>query len=183
MRERSTFKIALCGVLAAVGVGLLMGSSVIPLLDYSLAGAAGLVLIPILFEVSAKWAMMTYVSVGLTSLLLVPNKEPVFLYLFVLGYFPILKYTVDFKVKNRFWRLAIKLAVVNVGVAVSYFLMLKVIGMPLLQEEFAAMGTAMLVVLVVLYNITAVVYDLALTKIWFLYHKVIGPKLKRTMGR
>ncbi|MBQ1234373.1 MAG: hypothetical protein IIX77_01965 [Oscillospiraceae bacterium] len=183
MRERSTFKIALCGVLGALSVALLMGSSLIPLFDYSLAGAAGLVLVPVLFEVSAKWAIMTYASAGLTALLLVPNKEPVFLYLFILGYFPILKYAVDFKIKNKLARLAIKLAVVNVGVLTSYFVMINIIGMPLLQDEFAAMGAVMLAVMVVLYNITAVVYDVALTKIWFLYHKVIGPKLKKAMGR
>jgi len=183
MRERSSFKIALCGVLGSLSLVLLMGSSVMPLLDLSLAGAAGLVLIPVLFEVSAKWAMLLYAAVSVLGLLLVPNKEPVFLFIFVLGYFPVLKYKVDFKFKSKLLRLVCKLLAVNAGVLISYGLMIFAFGMQNVKDEFAAMGTLMLVVLVFLYNLTAVVYDMALTKIWFLYRKVIAPKLRRASGR
>lgn len=183
MRQNKSFHIALCGVLGAVSCVLLMGAGLFPLMDLSLAGAAGLVLLPIIAELGCKWAMSVYAVVCVLGVLLVPNKEPVVLFVFVLGYYPVLKFVIDKRIKNRAFGLVLKILAVNGGVAVSYFLMLQVLGLTYVKSDFATMSTGILIAVFVLYNVSALVYDIALNKLWVLYLRQIAPKLKSAVRR
>ncbi|MBQ1616726.1 MAG: hypothetical protein II086_05665, partial [Ruminococcus sp.] len=54
------FKIALCAVIAALSVIMLMLTSVIPFGTYALPGFAGAFLVIVVIELNAKWALGVY---------------------------------------------------------------------------------------------------------------------------
>ena len=90
-------------------------------------------------------------------MLLCPDKEAAFVFLF-LGYYPIVKPRLDRTRLPLLW----KLLLFNISIGVLYWLLLHVMGMSALQEEFAEMGTVMAVVLLLLGNITFFMLDYVL---------------------
>ena len=79
------------------------------------------------------------------ALLLAPDKELAGVYLF-LGYYPVLQPALD-RISSRLLRTVCKLAVFNGAVLALYFLLLHVLGLNLLESEFAAYSRPFLLVL------------------------------------
>ena len=75
--------------------------------------------------------------------------------------------------------LAALLALVYVDAAVfaAYGLMLYVFHLTAVMEDFAGMGKAMLAVLLVLANVTFVIYDVLIARLEIYYHVRLRPKL------
>ena len=78
-------RIALCGVLCALGVVLMMLGGLFPLATFCSPALAALVLIPIMIETGRRMALGAYVAIAALSLLLAPDKESALLFAF-LGY-------------------------------------------------------------------------------------------------
>ena len=60
--QKPTFRIAFCGISAALGVVLMMITSLIPVGTYALPCFAGILLLAVLIEYGAKWCVFD--SVG-----------------------------------------------------------------------------------------------------------------------
>ena len=87
---KQTSKVALCGVLSALSV-MLMLLTVIPIATYALPAMAGAVLIPIVVEAGPRWGWMSYAAVALLCLLIGPEPEAKVLFVTFFGYYPVLK--------------------------------------------------------------------------------------------
>ena len=107
------------------------------------------------------WAW--YGAVALLSLLLAPDKEAAAVFL-VLGYYPIVKPILDRKRGKWLW----KGLLFNGSILALYWILLKLIGMERLAEEFSGMGIVMTAALLVLGNLT-----------FFLLDRLLGMKLIR----
>ena len=107
--------------------------------------------------------------------LLAPEKEAAVLFVFF-GYYPMLRKLIGrLRVRAAAW--AVKLVYVNAAVFAAYGLMLYVFHLTAVMEDFEGMGKAMLAVLLVLANVTFVIYDVLIARLEIYYHVRLRPKL------
>ena len=171
-------KIALCGVLSALSVVVLLVGNVLQIGTYAAPMLASFLLIPVLEDYGKKYALLLYAVVSLLSLFLVPDKELVLFYVLVLGYYPVLRVQLN-NIRRGVLRWMAKFGCFNAAVAVMYALLIVVLAPPELVQEFAAEGTPMLLALLALGNLSFWLCDRALTAITPLYRQRIAPRLKK----
>lgn len=171
-------KIALCGVLSALSVVVLLVGNVLQIGTYAAPMLASFLLIPVLEDYGKKYALLLYAVVSLLSLFLVPDKELVLFYVLVLGYYPVLRVRLN-NIRRGVLRWMAKFGCFNAAVIVMYALLIVVLAPPELVQEFAAEGTPMLLALLALGNLSFWLCDRALTAITPLYRQRIAPRLKK----
>jgi len=176
VKEKSR-KMALCGMMCALGTALMLAGGVIPLATFCCPALAGVALLPVMAEAGRKMALGAYAAVALLSLMLCPDKEAALVFTF-LGYYPVLKWTLE-KIRRRPLRTLAKLAVFDVAMLAQLALMAKVLRMDRVMAEYAEMSAVMLIAFVVLANVTMLLYDRMLTVMAFIYLKKFRSKLFR----
>lgn len=176
MRKRgAAARMALCGVLAALAVALMFLGGTVPFASIACPVLASLVLIPVYCECGWKWGLLWYAAVAALAALLAPEKEAAVLFVFF-GYYPMLRKLIGrLRVRAAAW--AVKLVYVNAAVFAAYGLMLYVFHLTAVMEDFAGKGKAMLAVLLVLANVTFVIYDVLIARLEVYYHVRLRPKL------
>lgn len=177
MKNKSRASVlALCGVLAALAVALMFLGGVIPFASIACPVLASLVMIPVYTETGKKWSLLWYAAVAVLGFLLAPDKEAAILFVFF-GYYPMLK-KIFGRLPNKWLRWLVKLLYVNAAIAAAYALMIFVFRMDAVSAEFAQMERYLLIVLLVLADISFVLYDLLIDRLEIFYHVRIRPKLK-----
>ena len=177
MRNKSKASVlALCGVLAALAVALMFLGGVIPFAAIACPVLASLVLIPVYAETGRKWSLLWYAAVTILGLLLAPDKEAAILFAFF-GYYPMLKKLFG-HLPAAWLKWLVKLVYVNAAVFASYSLMIFVFRMDAVSAEFAQMERYLLVVLLLLANLSFILYDILIGRLEIIYHVRIRPKLK-----
>ena len=174
-KSNKTARIALCGVLAALAVALMFLGGTVAFAAIACPVMASLVLIPVYTECGWKWGLLWYAAVAALAALLAPEKEAAVLFVFF-GYYPMLRKLIGrLRVRAAAW--AVKLVYVNAAVFAAYGLMLYVFHLTAVMEDFEGMGKAMLAVLLVLANVTFVIYDVLIARLEIYYHVRLRPKL------
>ena len=84
MRRKSR-RMALCGIMVALAIVIMLMGGVIPLATFCCPVLASLTLIPVLMESGKKWTLMAYAATAALGLMLSPDKESALLFAF-LGY-------------------------------------------------------------------------------------------------
>ena len=163
-------RVALCGILAGLGVAVMYLGSFIEILDLTVAVVASLFCIVAVIEIGSKWAWGIYAATSLLSVLLLPNKFPVAVYLFFAGFYPIIKEKLEGKIKPRVLSYVLKLIIFNLAFAAIAAVSIFVLRLPM-------EGDWLLPALFALGNLTFVVYDLALTRLITMYIVTIRPRL------
>lgn len=137
-------KIALCGVLSALAVVVLLLGGAIGIGTFAAPVLAMAVLLPVLEEYGARAAATAFCAVSLLALLLVPDQELALVYI-GFGWYPILRPHVA-RMPSRLLRLAVRLAVCNGVIAALYGLLLRLLGLTAdLMEASRLMNAALLV--------------------------------------
>ena len=93
MRKTESQKIALCGMLGALSVVLLLIGSALQIGTYAAPMLAAFLIIPVLEEYGPRYAFSLYATVSILAVLFVPETELAFFYVLVMGYYPCLLYT------------------------------------------------------------------------------------------
>ena len=91
MRKSESQKIALCGVLGALSVVLLLLGSALQIGTYAAPMLVSFLQIPVLEEYGGKYALLLYITVSILAVLLVPETELALFYALVMGYYPVLR--------------------------------------------------------------------------------------------
>jgi len=159
-------KIALCGLMTALGVVFLM-AGIIPLSTYCSPILAALALLPVLYEYGSRDALRVYVATGLLALLLAAELEVSLLYVF-LGYYPVLRPVLN-ALPGKIFPLLCKLAVFNAAVLTAYGLLIFLFRLGHVVVELQEASGAMLALLLLLGNVTFLIYDVALGRLRILY--------------
>ncbi len=164
---KNTVKTALGGMLIAMSVAIMMMSSLIPFLTYSIPAIAALFVMFMRIECNWKWAMAVYVGTSIVSAFVAPEKEAVAIYIAVVGYYPILKVPLD--KLNKIVSIIVKGSIFVVVIVASYVVMMRVfsISTELLEET----NKFMIPLLVVLGLITFLLYDYALGNLEIVYYR------------
>ena len=145
---------ALGGMLAALAVVMMSLGTVIPVATYVCPMLCALLLQGVLKTCGSRVAWAWYGAVALLSVLLAPDKEAAGVFLF-LGYYPIVKPALDRKKGKWLW----KGLLFNGSVCLLYFLLLRLLGLKQLTQEWSDMSVGMLAVLLILGNVTFFLLD------------------------
>lgn len=139
--------IAFCGVFAALAVVVMCLGGFLPFMTY-VCPMISILLCGFVYNFAGKTsAVCWYISVVILSLLLCPDKEAAILYSF-LGYYPIIKSQID---KMRF-KWLIKILFFNAIIVSLYWLLMNIIGVTELINEFSSMGTVMIAFMLLVGN-------------------------------
>lgn len=171
---KTSGKVALGGVFGALAM-VCMLATVFPYATFALPAIAGLLLVPVAIETGRRWGWLTFLSVAVLNILLTPSMEAKILFVAFLGYYPILKLSIDPLPPIVSW--VLKFALFNVAVVAAYWVMLHLFGLE--ENSFELFGVNLPLVLLALANLTFLLYDLCLSRLWDWYMLMIHPRLAR----
>ena len=177
-RQTGSWPVAFCGIIAGLCVAVMLCGSVLPLATFCAPALGGLLLIPVLIECGAKAAWLTWLAVSLICALTVPDPELAFAFIFLLGYYPLLKVRLD-RIRPAALRWGVKLTVWNGAIAAMYGTLTLVFRLEYIIEELRTYQSWMLPLLLVLGNLTLWIYDRALINIARVYLVRIRPLLPK----
>ena len=176
MRQKS-YRTALGGILSALSITFMFLGGVFPFAEYVGPALASICVLIFKEEFGAKAALLMYIAVSLLAILLSPSLESSLLFMAFMGWYPISKNIIETNTKGIL-SLVIKLLLVNISVLSLYYVLLNVLKLPSLQEDLAG-GPWLTAVLIILYNITFLLFDRLLTVISYYYKNVFRKKLIR----
>lgn len=176
MPNKTSGRVALCGILAALMLVIMLFGTMIPLSTYACPALAGAISIPVIWELGTKPGCLLYLAVSILSLFMAPDKEAAFLFVFLLGWYPILRPKLQHLTKKPV-RVIVKLMIFNLAICLVYAWMLFVLTMPELQAEAADWTGILLAGMLLLGNATFLLYDLMLARMTDLYVYQLRRKL------
>ena len=141
-------KIALGGVFAALALVIMCLVGLIPIATY-VCPIICAIICNIVFQLTgSRIAWSWYGAVAILSLLIAPDKEAAFIFVF-LGYYPIIRHYFP----KSFLGIILKLLFFNIIICLVYGILIYLLGLNNLQAEFMEFGWAGLVILMILGNI------------------------------
>ncbi len=174
--NKRTGKIAFCGIMTALSLVILL-ATIVPITEISLAALAGIVGMPVVVEVGRKYGLLTYATVSLLSLLLIPTIEGKALYIAFFGYYPVLKAALENRRMPAALEWGIKLAVFNAATVLAYFIMLTFLSLP--ADSFTIGGISLPWVFLLIGNGVFILYDRCLTGLLLRYLRSWQPRVRR----
>ncbi len=175
---RQSKRVALCGVLCALSVAILMLGNAIGIGTYAAPMLACFLLIPAGEEYGPKTALLLYAGTAALAVLLLPDKELALFYALVLGYYPVLR-TALARVRPAALRWALKFGCFNAATLAMYALLLTLFASPALLEEFADTGPVLLAALLGVGNMAFLFLDIALGLFTRVYHARLRRHIRR----
>lgn len=177
MRKTRSQKVALCGVLAALSVVVLLGGAALQIGTYAAPMLAAFLVVPVLEEYGTKYALLLYGTVSLLALILVPETELSWFYLLVVGHYPVLRRALA-RVRPAPLRMGLKLLFFNGAVVLLYTLLAALLG-PVVWQELTADGKGVLGLLLAMGNLSFFLCDRALGAVTLYYRRVLRKKIRR----
>ena len=148
-RRTSAKQVATGGVFAAFALTVMCMGGLIPVATFVCPMVCCLIVKVVMGACGKSTAWTCYAAVAILSVLLAPDKEAAGIFVF-LGYYPMVKPKLDAAKLGILW----KFLLFNTSIALAYFLMLKLLGLGELAEEYAGMGVILTALMLVLGNVT-----------------------------
>lgn len=157
MRRNSAKNVAIGGVFAALAVVVMSLGTLIPAATFACPMVCMVILSAVNWLTGRRIAWAWFGAVAILSLLLSPDKEAAIFFLF-LGYYPIFKPWLD-------RRLAVlwKFLFFNAALLLMYAVMIHILGMDAVVEEFEELGTVMTVATLLIGDLSLLLLDVYLT--------------------
>ena len=179
MRKTESQKIALCGVLGALSVALMLLGNILQVGTYAAPMLAAFLLIPVMEEYGPKYALLLYGTVSLLSVILVPDKELALFYLLVMGHYPVTKTKLDC-IRSGILRWCAKILMFNGMTVLLYALLFLLLG-PAVGQMLLEDGTGWLALLLASGNLAFWLCDRAVENITRLYRLRVRNRLKKLL--
>ena len=160
MGRKTAKSVALGGMMAALAVVIMCMGGIIPMATYVCPMLCSLLLAVVLRLTGRRIAWVWYAAVSILSLLMGPDKEAACVFL-LLGYYPIVKPSIDRSRLRWIW----KLLLFNSAIAVLYLGLIHLLGLNEALAEAEELGKWGLVVMLLLGNVTFVLLDYVLNMI------------------
>lgn len=156
---------AISAMLAACAVVMLVLSSVVPTGRMALAALAGVCMVPVVLRCGAAYAAASFAVSGVLALLLCPVKLCAAVYVLFFGWYPIVKSCLE-RIKSRAAEWVLKLICFNAAALCLYVVCTKLTLVELTLPELSIWSAACVCAAT---NAVFVLYDIALTRVIFLY--------------
>lgn len=154
--QQQSRRAALCGLLAALSVVILSLGSFIPLATFACPMQAMVCLLPAADAYGGGAVLPVYAAASVLAVLLCADKELACFYVF-LGWYPALRPRLTGL--SKLLGIALKCALFTAAMAAMYALLLFLFQLETVAAEFAEYSTPMLIGLLVLGNITFLLFD------------------------
>lgn len=162
--KNKTKNTAVCGLMTALSVVLMMLTTLIPVFMYVIPIVTGIIVLFVADVSNKKWGAGVYFSTAFLSLLLITDKEAALTYALFFGYYPLIKESIEKLPKALAWILKIVLFnIAAVGIGVISFYVFGISG-----DEYDEFGKYTIPILLIMANVAFVLYDFCLTKNRFL---------------
>lgn len=168
-----SYRVALGGIVSSLCVLAMFLAGIIPIFYLLLPMIAGALMMIIVIEVNWQWAFLTYLSVGLLSLFITFDKQAAFIFIFLFGHYPILKFLIDRKVKPKFAALIIKFIIYNACILLYFYATVYLLASKELMKEVQKYG----IYLLALVDFLFFTYDYSLGTLVEEYKIKIKPKI------
>ncbi len=175
--RRASMLAAFCGMAAGLSLVIMVLGGLLQIATFAAPLIAGALLLPVRVEFGRKAAWGTWLVAAALSLLLAPDKESAFFYIFV-GWWPIVKFDLDQRLKRPGLRFLLKLLFFTADIAAMYALLFFAVGLPQLREELQTASTWASAAFIVLAVICLLLYDFLLKPLSVIYAVKLRPRLK-----
>ncbi len=175
--KNKTKNTAICGLVTALSVVLMMLTTIIPVFMYVLPIVTGLLVLFVAELSDKKWGLGVFFSTAFLSLWLITDKEAALTYALFFGYYPLTKDIIE-KLPKWVARI-LKLCLFNIaalGIGAISFFLFGVSG-----DEYTEFGKYTIPILLTMANVAFVLYDICLTKNRFLltrFVEIFNKKIK-----
>lgn len=162
--------------MSALAVVLMLGAY-FPYLTYTIPAFAGLCIMVAFLELGYKWALLSYITSAVLTVLLC-EPEAMLMYVFIFGYYPILKALIE-RIKKPFIEWPIKMLLFNAVVITVYAFIAELFGVHITDDFTIGKYTEYIVL--ALGNVVFVVYDITVSKMAAFYFFSIQPKIRKLL--
>ena len=163
---KTSVKVSLGGVVAALSLVLMLLTSIIPFGTYAFPCIAGILLILLVFNLGYRWAVAVYFVTAVLSFLLLTDKEAALYYTAFLGFYPILKGVIE-RIPSKTVQYVIKIVLFNVCIIAAFYIGITLLSVP--KESFTLFGVYLPWVFLIIGNVFFVLYDLCVTRLVTIY--------------
>ncbi len=180
--QTRTYKIALGGILSGLTLALMFFGTMLPFATYAAPAVASAAIAIIQQEQSPRFAVGVYLTVGLLSAFISPDREAALLFLGFFGHYPMTKLLLE----RRFPRpvaAVLKGLVFIVCVGGIYGALLWLLTVEAVRQELLGMPAGLLALVAALGLLTFYLLDICLTRIVAVYVYKIRPRFLRRSGR
>ncbi len=175
-----SYIVSLCGIMCGLALVMMFFLSMIPAFEYISPAVSGVLIWVIRERLGVKYGLISYLAVGILCLFFTPSYEASLMYIFLLGYYPIVR-EYFMKLPNAFLRYAAKLSVYTVSVLACYFLLINLFNLTAILDDIGEFGQYGAVILLAMGAVAFVMYDVFLGLFAPFYEKVLKPKIQRRM--
>ena len=166
MRNHQAKSVALGGVLAALALVIMCLGGLIPVATY-VCPVLCMVLLSVVLQLCGRriaWAW--YAAVMLLCLLLAPDKEAAVIFTF-LGYYPVIKNTLDSWPLSWLW----KLILFNAMIFLAYSVLIYLLGVDQVVSEYRQLGVWLTVITLLLGNLCLFLLDRVLRNLQYKFRR------------
>ena len=175
-----SYIVSLCGIMCGLALAAMFMLSMVPAFEYISPACAGLLIWVIRERLGVKYGLVSYIAVGILCLFLTPKLEAAMMYVFLLGYYPILRQFL-MRIKLALVRWTAKLAVYAASSIACYTLLIYALNQKELLEDMGEFGVYGPWVLLAMGAAAFVCYDIFLGLFFPFYEKLIKPKIQKRM--
>lgn len=172
--------VALCGIMSGLALALMFILGMIPSFEYITPAIAGILIWVIRERLGVKYGLVSYIAVGLLCFLITPNYEVSMMYIFLLGYYPIVREYIQ-KIRLKLLRLIVKLVLFSVTGVSAYMILIYLFGMTYLMDETNEFGKYGSLIIYGMGAFAFFMYDMFLGMYKPFYEKILKPKIMRRM--
>ncbi len=173
---KNTKKVTFAGIMSALAV-VIMLTAYFPYLTYAIPAVAGVFIMIPAIECGKKWGYLTFLVAAAISLV-TAEMEAKLLFTLFLGYYPILKMTLD-KIKSKPLNYLVKLVIFNIAVLIFYIFVLFVVDLN--PADYGLGFKYSELILLALANIVFIVYDLGLNQLLVNYYMRLHETVRKIL--
>ena len=181
MKGRKSWAMAYCGMAAALSVALMLLGAVIPVLMFIAPAVASFLIATVCMECGKTMAWTAYGAVSVLALLFVPDKEEALTFVFLLGYYPLVKPRFE-HIRPALLRGTAKLALCNGSILLLYGLVLLLVPGGSISQDLKATALAVSLTTLAMGNVAFLLYDRALHNLLQIYRILWQPRLHKMLG-
>lgn len=168
-------KMAFSSILMALAIVCLFGASIVPTARISMLALTSVFGAITVAEYGPKYGLIHYLGVSILSLLLIPKKLLVIIYIVFLGYYPVAKMFIE-RLDRRVAEWVIKIIVFNLFLVIGY-IVFKALFLPNMESAVVMLVLKYLPWVILASEVVFVIYDYVLSYIITYYYKILQIKI------
>ncbi len=184
MAEKQTpgiaYIVSLCGIMSGLAIVLMFCLGMVPGFEYVSPAVAGVLIWIVRERLGVKYGMVCFAAVGILTMLFTANYEVSMMFIFLLGYYPIVR-QYFMRLKAAVIRWALKLILYAAAAIGCYFLLINLFGLTRLLEDMGDFGQYGQWIILGLGAFAFVLYDIFLGLFYPFYEKILKPKIAKRM--